>query len=359
MVKTDVQVLTAPLISFAIPTYNFGKYIAETVKSIFDGMVDLNPLDIEIVILDGGSTDETADVISSLSECYTNIKYKRNSQRGGIDRDLDEVAQMAVGKYIWLFSADDTLSHGWDAHLKKAIMDDPEIVLVPAMLCSLNMNEIRPNPIFSANNRKTLIEWVFDGNGGGVDNYLKSSKSLEALFGFLSAIVVKSDLWNNLSKRDDYYGTCWAHCARLMPVFERQSKVGYISEILINKRGENDSFMENGLVNRISIAVDGWVRIIEEFFQSELHKKILYARLRRDISLPLFLYAKLSARNASERAQLDRLAKSQYLSRCVTVQSIFGYALYKAFPVSRLFLNMVNRNMLLLKKLRHKMRSFF
>jgi len=359
MATTKVQAMTAPLISFAIPTYNFGKYIAETVSSIFDGMVDLNPLDIEVVILDGGSTDETRGVVNGLLEHYANIKYKRNSQRGGIDRDLDEVAQMAAGKYIWLFSADDTLSHGWDVHLKNAIMNDPDITLVPAVLCSLDMSRIRPNPIFSTNNNKTLTEWKFDGNGAGVDDYLKSSKSLEALFGFLSAIVVKSSFWNDLSKRDDYYGTCWAHCARLMPVFNRQSKINYVSEMLINKRGENDSFMENGLVNRISIAVDGWARIIEEFFEAERHKKILYARLRRDISVPLFLYAKLSARNTQERARLDRLAKQQYLSGCVTVRKVFAYVLYAMFPTGSIILNMVNRNMLVLKKIRHKMRGIF
>ena len=357
MAITKIQSQTAPLISFAIPTHNFGKYITETVKSIYDGTLYLNPLDIEVVILDGGSTDKTEEIISSLSKHYVNIKYKKNSHRGGIDRDLDEVAEIATGKYIWLFSADDTLSHGWDVHFKKAIMNDPEIVLVPAMLCSLNMRSIRPNPIFSVKNKKTIIEWAFDVKGTGVDNYLKSSKTLEALFGFLSAIIVKSNFWNSLSKREDYYGTCWAHCARLMPVFGRKSNINYISEIIINKRSENDSFMENGLINRISIAVDGWSRIIEEFFENESYKRILYARLRRDVSISLFLYAKITARNTAERTQLDRLAKRQYLSSCITAQSIFSYALYLVFPSNRLVLNLVNRNMAVLKKIRNKIRG--
>jgi abequosyltransferase len=356
---TKIQNQRQPLISFAIPTYNFGKYIAETIKSIFDGMIHLSPENIEIVILDGGSTDDTEDVVRNLSKYYFNIRYKKNTRRGGIDRDLDEVALMATGRYIWLFSADDTLCRGWDAHLTDAILIDAEIILVPAMLCSLNMQPIRTNPIFSTDPEEIFKIWTFNEKGGQIEDYLKSSITLEALFGFLSAIVVKACFWRSLPKREDYYGTCWAHCARLMPVFNRQSKINYVSEILINKRGENDSFMENGIVNRISIAVDGWVRIIEEFFENERHKEILYARLRRDISVPLFLYAKLSARNTQERARLDGLAKRQYLCGCVTVRSIFAYVLYVAFPTGSFILNVVNRNMLALKKIRHKMRGVF
>jgi len=359
MTTTEVHNQKVPLVSFAIPTYNFGKFISETIKSIFDGLTYLNAADIEVVVLDGGSTDDTEDVIRRLSERYTNIKYQKNSKRGGIDRDLDEVTQMASGTYIWLFSADDTLCRGWDMHLKKAITNDSDIILVPAMLCSLNMKYIRPNPIFSTGNIKSITEWTFDGGATQIEDYLKSSKSLEALFGFLSAIVVKASFWSSLSKREDYYGTCWAHCARLMPALSRKSKIGYISEIIINKRGENDSFMENGLVNRISITIDGWTRIINDFFKNEKLRAILYARLRRDMPLPLFLYAKISAKSTHDRSRLNMLAKQNYLLNSITVRSIFAYALFWAFPTNRFISTAVIKNISVLKKIRHMMRRIF
>lgn len=349
----------APLISFAIPTYNFGRYISETIHSIFNGMTCLDAEDVEVVILDGGSTDDTEDVIKALSECYENIRYRKNPRRGGIDRDLDEVAQMAVGTYIWLFSADDTLCQGWDVHLKNAIISDADVILTPAMLCSLNMQGIRPNPIFSVNREKTLKEWIFDEEGGQIEDYMRYSKTLEAFFGFLSAIVVKASFWGSLPRREDYYGTCWAHCARLMPAFSRKSKISYITEILINKRGENDSFMEHGLVNRISIAVDGWTRIINEFFREKSLRRRLFARLRHDMPLALFLYAKISTKNYAERDRLDRLAKQHWLYNSMVPQSFFFYALYWGFPVNRFVSKVVDKNLSNLKKIRNKMRSIF
>jgi abequosyltransferase len=345
-----------PLISFAIPTYNFGRFISETIRSIFDGCEHINANDIEVVVLDGGSTDDTEINIKRLSNIYANIKYQKNAKRGGIDRDLDEVAQLTSGRYIWLFSADDTLESGWDLPLIKALNEDPDIVLVPAMLCSLTMESIRPNPIFVTNSNEYIEKWLLDGDVKRIEDYLKSSKSLEALFGFLSAVVIKSTFWSSLPKREDYYGTCWAHCARLLPALRLKSKIIYINKIIINKRGENDSFMEGGFVSRISIAIDGWTRIINEFFKEESLRALLYKRLRRDISLPLLLYAKISTNDTRERSRLIDLAKKHYLINSITVSSVLTYTLFQVFPSNKLILDAVNRNITSLKKIRHAIR---
>ncbi|MHC4739100.1 MAG: glycosyltransferase family 2 protein [Planctomycetota bacterium] len=50
-----------PDISFCIPTYNFAKFLPATLDSIIE-QADEN---IEIVIVDGGATDETDEVIHS------------------------------------------------------------------------------------------------------------------------------------------------------------------------------------------------------------------------------------------------------------------------------------------------------
>lgn len=348
-----------PLISFAIPTYNFGRFISETIQSIFDGCKLLDNSEIEVVILDGGSTDNTEEIVNSLLKKYPSIKYKKNTKRGGIDRDLDEVAELSSGKYIWLFSADDTLRPGWDVRIKQALSGGPDIVLVPAMLCSLHMENIRPNPIFLAPSEESIVDWWFDGEPNQVEKYLRSAKSLEALFGFLSAVVVKSALWGSLAKREDYYGTCWAHCARLMPIFTRNSKILYISEMIIKKRGENDSFMENGFVNRIAIAIDGWTRIVNEFFPHPKLKKILHSKLRRDISLPLFIYAKISTKDIHDQIRLNGLAKQHYLLNSLSASSFFSYAIFRLFPKMDLILDLTNRNMSNIKKIRHKLRLYF
>lgn len=48
-------------LSICMPTYNFGKFIGETLESIMKQIPD----GVEIVVLDGGSTDNTCDVVKS------------------------------------------------------------------------------------------------------------------------------------------------------------------------------------------------------------------------------------------------------------------------------------------------------
>ncbi len=55
-----------------MPTYNFGRFIGETLNSIIPQLTD----QIEIIIVDGASTDNTADVVRSFQKNYPQIQYQ-------------------------------------------------------------------------------------------------------------------------------------------------------------------------------------------------------------------------------------------------------------------------------------------
>lgn len=52
--------VTAPALSVCIPTYNFGAFIGDAIESVLRGPLQ----QLEIVVLDGGSTDGTAAVVA-------------------------------------------------------------------------------------------------------------------------------------------------------------------------------------------------------------------------------------------------------------------------------------------------------
>jgi glycosyltransferase involved in cell wall biosynthesis len=324
------------LISFAIPTYNFGKFIEETVRSVEDGVEILKLNQFEIVILDGGSTDQTDEVVQTLSEEYKNIRYIKQATRGGIDRDINTVAELTTGKYIWLFSADDLLVPGWDKYIIPLLSTEAELFLVPAILCNIKMIPLRPNPIFLNCEGDNPIEFEISPENDSLVNYLNRAATLEALFSFLGAILVKADFWRSLPAREDYYGSCWAHCTRLIPGFFKNIRVTYLNQFLIKKRGENDSFMENGLIARIGIAVNGWGKIINEFFTENRHKQILFDKLRKDMPILLFVYAKISAKEKNEIKRLNAMAKFLLIESCPTSTTKFNYFIYRLTPASPL-----------------------
>ncbi len=345
-----------PLLSFAIPTYNFGKFIGETIKSIIEGATTFKQDHYEIVILDGGSDDETDKVISELTQQYRNIRYKKNAARGGIDRDLNEVAGMAEGKYIWLFSADDLLVSGWDQHVACLLEMQKDIYLVPAELCDYSMGHLRNNPIFCTTGNKYL-EFSFDGTSKTINAYLHRANTLEALFSFMSAVIVKADLWRALKERPDYYGSCWAHCTRLLPSLFQKTTLVYANKYLIKKRGGNDSFMENGFVSRIGIAVDGWGRIIHEFFSNHEHQEQLFKALRKDMPILLFVYAKISAKDRLEIIRLNTMSHALYSEWSATRRSKIYYLLYSLVPASATLNRILEPYLPFLIRLRHKLRA--
>ncbi len=346
------------MLSFVIPTYNFGKFIYETAKSIIEGATILDKDDYEIVVLDGGSNDDTEQVVAGLTQNYPNTRYIKKVKRGGIDQDLNEVASMAVGKYIWFFSADDLLVSGWDRYIVPLLSREKDIYLVPAELCDLHMKHLRNNPIFKTKDSEP-VEFKLSPDMKSIDLYLEKANTLEALFSFMSAIIVRNDVWHGLRERSDYYGTCWAHCAKLLPLLFRDTSIIYVNKFIIKKRSGNDSFMENGLVPRIGIAINGWNRIILEYFKQQSHRNILLQVLRKDMQILLFAYAKLTAKNKQEVDILDIMARYLFWVPEARCHTKINYLLYRTLPGATR-LNLIMKPYLpWVIKIRHKVKSLF
>jgi abequosyltransferase len=348
-----------PLLSFAIPTYNFGKFIAETVRTIEDGAQVLLPSQFEIVILDGGSADNTDDIVRKLANQYGNIRYVKQTERGGIDRDMNAVAEMAKGKYIWLFSADDLLECGWDRCIVPLMEKGGDVFLIPATLCDIQMAPLRENPIFQDCTKQKPIEFNITPEDDSLIAYLNRAATLEALFSYMSSVAVNASVWRGLPARADYYGSCWAHCARLMPLLFNKSKIIYLNYYLIKKRGGNDSFMANGFIARIAITVDGWDKIIGEFFVKASHKQLLYNALRKSMPIILFIYAKIASHNTYETDRLNKMARLLYTAHNPSLSTKIKYLIYRVIPASPVLDEMIKPLLPLLKRIRHKMESLF
>ena len=65
-----------PLLSICIPTYNRSKYLSKTIESIL--VSNSFSEEVELVISDNASTDDTADVVKAYMTRYDNIRYFKN-----------------------------------------------------------------------------------------------------------------------------------------------------------------------------------------------------------------------------------------------------------------------------------------
>jgi glycosyltransferase involved in cell wall biosynthesis len=93
-----------PLVSVTIPTYNSGKYLEETIASILRQSYD----NIEIIIVDDGSTDNTSDIIKKFDTHKIKYMYQENS--GSPSNPRNVALRNALGDLICLFDSDDVMA---------------------------------------------------------------------------------------------------------------------------------------------------------------------------------------------------------------------------------------------------------
>ena len=140
-------------LSICIPTYNFGNFIGQTLDSIIPNLTD----EVEVIILDGGSTDDTEQVVSQKQQISPQIYYHRQNYRGGIDKDISKAISLASGNYCWPFSADDIMMPGAVNALLPLIRSDFDIYLCEHTVCDV---EMRPVKYFSYFRAATLCRHV-------------------------------------------------------------------------------------------------------------------------------------------------------------------------------------------------------
>ncbi|MCR1808488.1 glycosyltransferase family 2 protein [Stenotrophomonas geniculata] len=91
------------LVSVVIPLYNTEKYIEETMQSILDQTYK----NIEIVIVDDGSKDQSPSIVKNLAEKYLGqVKYVHQKNQG-VSVARNTGIENASGEYIAFLDSDD------------------------------------------------------------------------------------------------------------------------------------------------------------------------------------------------------------------------------------------------------------
>ena len=94
--------MNAPLISVNIPAYNAEEFIERTIRSAINQTYQ----DIEVVILDDGSTDRTGDIIRQMQSKDNRIRYYYQDN-GGLAFTRNRLFDLSKGEYIAFLDHDD------------------------------------------------------------------------------------------------------------------------------------------------------------------------------------------------------------------------------------------------------------
>lgn len=94
-------------VSIIIPIYNSEKFISNTLNSLVNQIFNLD--DMEVLMIDDGSSDNSAKICKKYEEKYKNFKLYQK-ENGGVSKARNYGIKHAHGKYIMYLDADDTYS---------------------------------------------------------------------------------------------------------------------------------------------------------------------------------------------------------------------------------------------------------
>ena len=152
--------------SILIPVYNSEKYVSEAIESALSQTYN----NIEIIIVDDGSTDRSWEIIESYRERYPALIKTCVQENKGACRARNKAFELSSGNYIQYLDADDLLASNKIEQQIKLINERDDVVAT----CSFN--KFKSDPVDSLI-RKQLIDkkyenatdWLIDAwLGGGV-----------------------------------------------------------------------------------------------------------------------------------------------------------------------------------------------
>jgi len=204
-----------PKVSIIIPTYNQSQYLEEAMESVLNQTYQ----NIEIIIVDDGSTDNTSEVVKSFDNKIIYIPQKNKGASSARNAGIKK----AQGQYVAFLDSDDMWIKNKLEKQIKFIQNNPEIGLLGTGCYQMvDINKMIYKKIFPAKNeilQKDLIKY---------NPFIQSS------------VIIKKDVFNHIDLYDEKFKESedydlWLRIAQ-------KYKVANLEQALVTKR-----YYEKGL----------------------------------------------------------------------------------------------------------------
>lgn len=111
-------------LSVIVPVYNTEKYLQQSVESI----IRQRYKDIEVILIDDGSTDGSGDICDRYAAAYDNIKVIHQKNGGNVSARC-RGAEEAAGEYVTFMDSDDWIAEDmYETLMKAAETEECDIV---------------------------------------------------------------------------------------------------------------------------------------------------------------------------------------------------------------------------------------
>ena len=188
--------MSKPRLSICIATYNRAGCIGETLESIIPQVTD----EVEIVVVDGASTDSTFNVVQHYAEICEQLNYIRLRSKGGVDHDYCIAVEHAQGEMCWLFPDDDILKPDAISTVLDEAKSGYSLIVVNSQVRNKDLSKIISNRLLNIYSNEIYNEFRLEQLFQRVIPYIS----------FIGCVVINRELWLQREKKC-YFGTDFIH----------------------------------------------------------------------------------------------------------------------------------------------------
>lgn len=258
-----------PLVSVIIPNYNYARFLSQRIDSVLGQTYE----NLEVIILDDKSTDDSRSVIESYREDprVTHILYNETNS-GSTFKQWQKGFELARGSFIWIAEADDYAAPTLVEKLMENMAEDADI-----KVGFVNSYWVAPDRQF-INSDYTISEGkhIYDGKQFVCEHLLKENYIYNA-----SMAIFRKDVIKNIGQEYLTFRSCgdklfWRNAAI-------QGKVLYVCEPLNFFRIHESKVTTNSIASGLLFNEENrlyHLNILDGFIDSKNSSDVIYYFLK-------------------------------------------------------------------------------
>lgn len=218
---------SSPKLSICIGTFNRAEFLRQALDSILPQITD----ECEIIVSDNASSDATEQVVTHYMLRSARLRYFRQSENIGLDRNFDSVVERARGEYCWLMSDDDLLKPGAVKRVLEELDRDLSLIVVNMEWKDYGMSKVVQRSALDFDTDRTY-------RPGQLDKLFLEVH--QDVIMYVGSTVIKREIWLSRDK-SPYYGSLFIQAG---VIFQKElpAETLVIAEPLISYRLGNTRF---------------------------------------------------------------------------------------------------------------------
>lgn len=307
-------------ISIIVPVYNTEKYVKKSISSILNQSYK----NIELIIINDGSTDNSEKIVKDLIKKNKNVKYKK-IKNSGVAHARNIGLEMATGKYVGFVDSDDFIEKEmYETLYKTAKKENSDLVT-----CAYRKNYIDRTVSIYPKDKSVFGKSIIESK----NIFLNSNPYITSKL-FSMELIKK----NNINFEEDL--RIFEDLLFCYKLYLKANKISYVDQVFYNYNCSNTSSLTNSFSEKMFDVFKALDRLKEyacNIYGNELNEQIEYIAIKH-----------ISLRFTSKSKSLKLLNKY--------VDDSFDYLKknYKNYKKSKFFVGLkgfVKKNKILVKLL--------